>query len=248
MSNKEQDFAPINIDVDERRPIGNRGTSVETLTPSSGGSNVFTAIVLVVAIGACAASAYLYTQLETANKEALRTDSRLQSLEQRLSATGEEMGNSTVALQVKVTELADKTEELWEQMDRLWASAWRRNQEEIKTLNSSLANLKSGNETSVTGLEKEIETASGNIQQMLNRINGLNEKLVAQANDILAASVNAEQAGEVAVEAGEVAERQATELKQLNDKIKLLESRNTSLLNKISDLESLLQEIAKKTV
>jgi DNA repair exonuclease SbcCD ATPase subunit len=241
MSNKEQDFAPINIDVDERRPIGNRGTSVETLTPSSGGSNVFTAIVLVVAIGACAASAYLYTQLETANKEALRTDSRLQSLEQRLSATGEEMGNSTVALQVKVTELADKTEELWEQMDRLWASAWRRNQEEIKTLNSSLANLKSGNETSVTGLEKEIETASGNIQQMLNRINGLNEKLVAQANDILAASVNAEQAGEVA-------ERQATELKQLNDKIKLLESRNTSLLNKISDLESLLQEIAKKTV
>ncbi len=119
MSQNDKDFAPINIDVDDRRPSGKRPAPVES-NSSSGGSNVFTSIVLVVANAACAGCAYLYSELKTANTEAARTDSRLQSLEQRLSATGEEMGNSTVALQVKVTELAEKTEELWEQMDKLW--------------------------------------------------------------------------------------------------------------------------------
>ncbi|MBF7073008.1 hypothetical protein ISG33_06305 [Glaciecola sp. MH2013] len=241
MSDKERDFAPINIDVDERRPIGSRQNSPVASTASQSGSNIFTSIVLVIAIAACAGAGYLYTQLEQAKTEALRTDSRLQSLEQKLSATGEEMGNSTVALQVRVNELAGKTEELWEQMDQLWASAWRRNQEEIKSLDKNVASLKSGSESSLATIRKDLESASTDVQQMLNRINGLNEKLSAQANDILAASVNAEQADSKV-------QAQTRELKKLDDKIKLLESRNTSLLNKISDLEALLQEIAKKTV
>lgn len=63
---------------------------------------------------------------------------RIGELEGRLSATGEEMGESAVALQVKVTELSTKTNDLWQQMDRLWASAWRRNQADIEELSVAL--------------------------------------------------------------------------------------------------------------
>lgn len=241
MSQNDKDFAPINIEVDERRPVGSRTTEPQSEVQSGGGSNVFASIVLVVAIAACAGSAYLYTQLEQAKTLALNTESRLQLLEQRLSATDEEMGNSTVALSVKVTELAEKTEELWGQMDRLWASAWRRNQEEIKTLDKGLNTAKADLGSNITNIQAKVTETTADVQQMLNRINGLNEKLSAQANDILAASVNAEQAGDKAAD-------QLAKMKALSDKVSNLEAKNSTLLEKISDLESLLQEIAKKTV
>ena len=70
-----------------------------------------------------------------------QAEQRILQLENKLSATGEEIGESTVALQVKVTELTNKTNELWEQMDKLWASAWRRNQQEIADLGDRVGNV-----------------------------------------------------------------------------------------------------------
>jgi chromosome segregation ATPase len=241
MTKNDKDFAPINIEVDERRPIGKRVTETEPSTPVSGGSKALTSIALIVAIGACLGCGYLYSELKQASSLALTTEDRLKVLEQRLSATDEEMGNSTVALSVKVTELAEKTEELWGQMDKLWASAWRRNQDEIKTLNKSLNSTKGSLTEDITTIQTTLTETSGDVQQMLNRINGLNEKLSTQANDVLAANVNAEQAGEKV-------SNQAKQISALSEKVKNLEAKNMRLLDKISDLESLLQEIAKKTV
>jgi chromosome segregation ATPase len=75
----------------------------------------------------------------------------------------------------------------------------------------------------------------------LNRINGVNEKLTTQANDMLVVNVNAEQTGEKVSE-------QMKKLKALSDKVRNVEAKNSTLLEKIADLESLLQEIAKRTV
>jgi chromosome segregation ATPase len=241
MSQNDKDFAPINIEVDERRPLGSRKEQKPAFLEASEGSKVFPSIVLVVAIAACIGCGYLYTKLAQTNTIAVDAEIRLKSLEQRLSATDQEMGNSTVALSVKVTELANKTEELWGQIDKLWASAWRRNQEDIKTLNNGLNKVKGTLDNDVKTIETTLATTTSNVQQMLSRINGLNEKLSTQANDVLTANVNAEQAG------NKVA-NQSAELKALTNKVKTLESRNSNLLEKISDLESLLQEIAKKTV
>jgi chromosome segregation ATPase len=241
MSQNDKDFAPINIEVDERRPISGRPPEPPKSNSISSGSNVFMSIVLVVAIGASVGCIYLYAQLEQANTVAVNTESRLKSLEQRLSATDEEMGNSTVALSVKVTELGERTEDLWGQMDKLWASAWRRNQEEIKNLNNDLAITKGYIGTDIKDIQLTLKEATTNVGQMLNRINGLNEKLSTQANDILVVNVNAEQTGEKV-------SNQINQIKTLSDKIKNLESKNSTLLEKISDLELLLQEIAKKTV
>ncbi len=241
MSQNDKDFAPINIDVDERRPIGNRNEQKPDNPESGGGSNIFTSIVLVVAIAACAGSGYLYSELEQTKTNAIDTENRLILLEQLLSSTGEEMGNSTVALSVKVGVLEEKTDKNWEEIDKLWASAWRRNQEAIKKLNNGLNKANTSLDTDLKEIETTLASATTNVQQMLNRINGLNEKLSAQANDILTANVNAEQA------ADNVAS-QSNQLKALSNKINTLESRNSTLLEKISDLESLLKEIAKKTV
>jgi methyl-accepting chemotaxis protein len=241
MSQNDKDFAPINIEVDERRPIGKATLEPQVSHSISSGSHLFTSIVLVVAIAACAACAYLYMQLGQANMIAIDADNRLKSLEQRLSATDEEMGNSTVALGVKVTELAERTEELWGQMDKLWASAWRRNQEEIKTLNNDLASTRGNLGTDIKSIQVTLTDATTNVQQMLNRVNGLNEKLTTQANDMLVVNVNAEQTGERV-------SNQMKQIKALSDKVKNVEARNSTLLEKIEDLESLLQEIAKRTV
>lgn len=241
MSQNDKDFAPINIEVDERRPVGSRTAEPSASIKATGGSTIFTSAVMIVAIAALGACIYLFSQLNEAKTIALSTESRLQSLEQRLSATGEEMGNSTVALSVKVTELADKTEELWAQMDKLWASAWRRNQDDIKSLNKDLLTTKDTLNSDIKNIQSKLAEATTDVKQTLNRINGLNEKLSAQANDILAANVNAEQTGDKI-------SSQASQLKTLRDKVQVLESRNATLLDKISELESLLQEIAKKTV
>ncbi len=241
MSQNDKDFAPINIELDERRPLGNRVPEPQANVPESKGINLLSSLALVFAIAAGTGCAFLYTQLEQANTLAENTESRIKSLEQRLSATDEEMGNSTVALSVKVTELTQKTEELWGQMDKLWASAWRRNQEELKTLKNELVSTRSNFASDIKTMQTSLSENITDVQQMLNRINGLNEKLSTQANDILTANVNAEQAGEKV-------NNQTAQIKSLNDKVKSLEAKNSTLLEKISDLESLLQEIAKKTV
>jgi hypothetical protein len=72
--------------------------------------------------------------------------SRITELESRLSATGEDMDQSAAASQIKVSELSIKTEDLWAQMDKLWASAWRRNQTEIGALNKTVMSLKASSE------------------------------------------------------------------------------------------------------
>jgi len=241
MSQDDKDFAPINIEVDERRPIGKVPLEPKGSGSTSGGSHLFMSIVLVVAIAACAACIYLYTQLEQANIIAIDTENRIKSLEQRLSATDEEIDNSTIALSIKVTELAERTENLWGQMDKLWASAWRRNQEEIKTLNNDLVSTKGNLGTDIKNIQVKLADATINVQQLLNRINGLNEKLTTQANDMLVVNVNAEQTGEKV-------SNQMKQIKALSDKVKNVEAKNSTLLEKIVDLESLLQEIAKRTV
>lgn len=88
-----------------------------------------------VAILALAAGGYgLYKQNLNTQAQLIASEKRIAELESALSATGEEMGESSVAIKAKLTALSKRTDELWTQMDKLWASAWRRNQADIKKL------------------------------------------------------------------------------------------------------------------
>jgi len=111
-----------------------------------------------------------------------QTQSRITELESRLSTTGEDMDQSAAALQVKVSKLSTKTEDLWAQMDKLWASAWRRNQTEIGALNKTVMALKASSEKSSRSLSSEAadnNTTIGIIKEQLeNQAN-----LLKQLND-----------------------------------------------------------------
>jgi chromosome segregation ATPase len=115
---------------------------------------------------------------------------RITELENGLSATGKDMDQSAAALQIKVSELSLKTEDLWAQMDKLWASAWRRNQTEIGALNKTVMALKASSEKNtknVRGEAADNNTTIGLVKEQLENhaslLKQLNEKF-GQINNV----------------------------------------------------------------
>jgi cell division protein FtsL len=128
-----------------------------------GGSKALTFLVLIIALAACGASYWLYQQKLAQDAALSNAADRISDLERRLSATGEEIGQSAVALQVKVTELNDKTDELWVQMDKLWASAWRRNQADIESLTKKTTSQATVIKNQLSVIEGEMNLAGTNL-------------------------------------------------------------------------------------
>jgi ribosomal protein L17 len=239
---KDKDFAPINVEVEDRIPMaGNRQSSTKASAVETKSKNGLTIVAFLVAAIACAASGYLYS-LHTVQVNLLaENELRIQALEDKLSATGEEMGNSTVALQVKITELSATAKELWEQMDKLWASAWRRNQQEIKTLSANFKNLQQDTNKLVKDLDAKVASNNATSANIQSRVDGINTKVNAQANDLL--SVNVRQDENLQTNS-----KQAATLREMSEKLILLEKRNTTLLQKIQQLENKITEVANKSV
>ncbi len=236
MSNdkKNGDFAPINMSAGERISSPSRRTQSQTVVKSNNGLVIFLALVSLVAAGA---AGYLYMELQKANTTISSNIDRLLTLEDRLSATGEEMGSSTASLQVLVSENAEKAAANFEQIDKLWASAWRRNQKELKDLTNEVSSVKSDTDDSKT----EIQNASSARQQLVGRIDSLNNNLSELANNILASKVEQEALLQTQQQSND-------QLRDVNEKILLLERRNTSLLQQLNELQQLVDELVKKTV
>jgi cytochrome c-type biogenesis protein CcmH/NrfG len=155
-------------------------------TPSTSSSPswfaiLFLLVVIVAAAGYWSAQQYKVLQ---------QSQNRIAELESRLSATGEDMDQSAAALQVKVSELSAKTEDLWSQMDKLWASAWRRNQSEIGDLNKTVMSLKASTEKSTKSLSSETDNnntsfflAKEQLENQANLLKQLNDKF-GQINNV----------------------------------------------------------------
>jgi chromosome segregation ATPase len=241
-NSKDKDFAPINVEISDRIPMASqRQSNGKPTTVVTKSSNVLGILCLVLVIVAGAACGYLFHLHQTSLDAIEQAKTRIETLENRLNATGEEMGNSTVALQVKVTELSTRTQELWEQMDKLWASAWRRNQSEIKSIEADLVGLQKNTTNAAKSLETKIADASSSVQKLQNRIDGVNTKVSSQSNDLLAINVNSD-------ELQNEVNKQNTELRQMAEKLILLEKRNTNLLQQLQQLEAKLNELANKSV
>jgi DNA repair exonuclease SbcCD ATPase subunit len=140
-------------------------------SPSESNSPSWFAFLFLLIIIVGAAGYWSFEQFKVLQQ----AQSRITELESRLSATGEDMDQSAAALQIKVSELSAKTEDLWGQMDKLWASAWRRNQSEIGALNKTIMSLKAASEQSTKTLSSE--TANNNTS-----IGLVKEQLESQAN------------------------------------------------------------------
>ena len=171
----EPELPTITIDQDQvkvaREPaiksqkVDESKHTVKTKKPSS----ILKAFLLLMPYVALAATAWYFYQQQINVTSSLESSSqRIQQLENQLSATGEEMGESTIALKVKLEAIGEKTELLLSEMDKLWASAWRKNQKEIKELNS----------TSIKIVQQQDKTLEAMSLQS-NTINELKDKITA---------------------------------------------------------------------
>lgn len=146
--------------------------------PKTSKSSAFSVILTLCMFSVCAW--FLYKQ----NNLLIESESRIFSLENQLSATGEEMGSSAVAMQVKVKDLSDKTAELWKQMDKLWASAWRRNQNEIGELKGDF-NKYNKLQTEQQALVNSVLTQQAQLTSNFNKQNAIKSKSIQEFKETL---------------------------------------------------------------
>ncbi|WP_100640704.1 hypothetical protein [Alteromonas facilis] len=244
MSIRNDDELPrIMLDEEDRRGYQQKGkpstAGTESVSspsvapaPTSGGGSGLAVFALLLALGAGGAAGYLYTQLQAQLATAQAAEARIADLENRLSATGEEMGESTVALQVKVSELSNRAEELWDQMDKLWASAWRRNQKEIGDLGTKL-------DEQVASLRSTANSANQTANNNKTSLNSMTTQLESVASEMLAINVQLERLSATNGETNR-------DLQSTTEKLRLLEQRNAALVTRIGQIETEIRDLATR--
>ncbi|MCX2983220.1 hypothetical protein EYC98_20350 [Halieaceae bacterium IMCC14734] len=179
-----------------QRDEGAIGTTTRgrTASSSSGGAGLWARLLitlsLVVAAVACAWAWQLQTALERSDEVQLRYETRIADLEDRLSDTDEGMSQSATAMAVKI-------KELYSEVDKLWASAWRRNKAKIAALDkstashgSTLASLQKTDKDYSAQLQtlaadmKALQAVAGDLERMQNTANASEAQLERLGDDL----------------------------------------------------------------
>jgi chromosome segregation ATPase len=145
---------------------GGNGGSRAPSGGSAGGAGIWTrlflTIALVVAAVACAWAWQLQEQLEQSGHIMERYEARISDLEDRLSDTDEGLSQNTATMAVKI-------KELYSEVDKLWASAWRKNKAKIEALEKSSKTHSSklaSAEKSLGTARSQLKAASGDIAKL----------------------------------------------------------------------------------
>ena len=177
-------------DADSHRPsVPPRSTRVagsKKTGGASGGSaggagagiwtRLFITVSLVVAAVACAWAWQLQEQLEQSGHLMDRYEARISDLEDRLSDTDEGLSQNTAAMAVKI-------KELYSEVDKLWASAWRKNKAKIESLEKSRTSTSKGlasTDKSLATVQSQLKATSGDIAK-LKSVAGDLERLMTSA-------------------------------------------------------------------
>jgi len=189
---EEPEIPTITIDQDQvkmaREPAAKaeKSDNVRITTKAKKSSSLPKILLMVLPYVALAGTGWYFYQQQLNVSHILETSSeRIQQLENQLSATGEEMGESTVALKIKLEAIGEKTELLLSEMDKLWASAWRKNQKEIKELNSQsikLAQQQDKNTLSVGQQNDALNDLTDKLTATEFSINAVSEQMVAASS------------------------------------------------------------------
>lgn len=207
----------------------------EPVERKSSGSGWVT-FVLLIALGGYGASYYLYHQSQLQQAAFEQAEERIFELERKLSATDEELDQSAVALRVQVTELKEKTEVLWGEMDKLWASAWRRNQTEIKDLTAKINKDFRDQTQRIVGLENEIGASSTGMAVLQEQV----DQQLAKAQQLSTSFESVVKNIESVVQNSAAGEQ---ERRELGDQIATTALRIEALVDRINELEQLREQL-----
>ncbi len=197
-------------------------------------------ILIIIALGAIV-WLFKYNQEQKLVLESAQN--RIAELENRLSATGEEMDQSALALQVKVTELAKKADELWTQMDKLWASAWRRNQSEIKKLEDTTESIKG----SVTKVEQSSSQALKDIKSMRSELTIFTNDLALTREVIESQKSSITDWGRNLERASQSTKLNEQTIKQMSSELSRLNQSNQRVLDRLEMLEKWRSDLLAKS-
>jgi chromosome segregation ATPase len=188
-------------------------------------------LTLIIALTLGLSITWFYQEHSKSQELMLQYQQRITVLEQQLSATGEEMGESTVAMKVRLETLTDKSEKLWQEMDKLWASAWRRNQSDIKTLRS----------TSVKHQQKTSDSIE-KLSTTLTAIDQLKEKITASDLKINALGDNLNTLNVINTELDKL----KSELSSLTQQSFGRDNQQIEIASSVNELDTLIQLLVER--
>ena len=202
----------------------------------------FSTLLIYVLIGG--AAYWAYQQNIKMNEIINSAEQRIASLEHQLSATGEEMGESAIEMKVRIETLGKTSDKLWEEMDKLWASAWRKNQSQIKTLqrsSKSLTNLSTTQRKEVTSTLASIKEINDKQISTEYSIDALKEQLKSSEN--LIGQIKKLSLELSAIESN--SQGRDTQQISLASRVTKLSSQNKQLSSQINNLETKLAQAIK---
>ncbi|TLX47942.1 hypothetical protein C1E24_06815 [Pseudoalteromonas phenolica] len=173
-----KDFKQSQAPSNHKAPAFDKSETVNHQPAKSSNAALWLCIVSI--IGFSVGGYTLHQQNLKTQAKLFASEQRILELERALSATGEEMGESAGAIKAKLNAITERTDELWTQMDKLWASAWRRNQSEIKKLReqtTALENSQSQQNKTQSNTASSIKSLSDNQADMTLKLSLLQEQL-----------------------------------------------------------------------
>ncbi len=141
----------------------------KTTSKSSGGSGGFLLfLAFLLALAAAVAAGYLYQELLKSTAALADATDRISSLEDRLSSTDESVSESAAVQAVKIKELGAQADKAMSEIDKLWASAWRKNKATLEEQGKQLASQSSrlgSMQNGVDSLQASIERVEAELQK-----------------------------------------------------------------------------------
>jgi hypothetical protein len=217
------------------KPQKNVSTSLSTFSK-------FSTFLIYLLLGV--AAYWIYQQDIKTHAIIASAEQRIMGLERQLSATGEEMGESTIEMKVRLETLGKTSDKLWDEMDKLWASAWRKNQSQIKALQRDSKSL-----TDISLAQRKQVTST------LDTIEEINDKQVATEYSIDAVKEQlknseklTEQIKTLSLELSAIESNSQRRDKQqisLASRVTQLSEQNKQLLLQVKNLERTLSQSVK---
>lgn len=157
-----------------------RGRASPGKAPATGGAGLWARLFITLALlgagAACAWAWQLQQQLQQSQTALQGYVQRIADLEDRLSDTDEGLSNNTATMAVKIKEVTAKADKNFSEIDKLWASAWRKNKAKIADLEKKSA----GQVKQLTAVEKQLKEAGQDIAK-LESVAGDLDRLMSNA-------------------------------------------------------------------
>lgn len=168
---------------------------------------------------------------------------RIVALESKLSSTDESMTQSSVVMQIRLKDIEKRSAELWTQMDKLWASAWRRNQTEISDHTKQLSVM----DKSFAANENKVEKINDNLTSALKAISDLKAESADLAKNIKVFTAKTKEIATLKAQLQDQIEKNRVLQKSVDDNSQWQKSNNAFRIQTNKTLERLELQIKAAT-